>query len=323
LKGYRLGGEVNGEDSYFGVASIGNFIKDQALILGPLCTPRDEYDIKKALLDTPLEYALVMRRLPMSARLDELLSIQEAQSVETLLQQLVFHVKKMHDRAKVVDTVDEYGLRFGSPEQVINKLEHNIRWFEGSLVQNELRKKHSILLARLRRAWEWNKLPLLLEWRIKLNPKHIIEGHGDLHASNIFCLLKEGHVLERVVMLDLIDFYDDYFCMDRLSDIAMLIVDVEAQSGNVEWRELMMRIYLENEPNQAIARYLLRLYMLEKTVVRASVCLDAIGSLSTLAAEKKNQALIDKFLSLIDVYIEILRYERHVIDDRLEGLVQQ
>ncbi len=321
LTAYRRGVEVNGEDIYLGVAPIGELIKDKALILGPPCTPRSEHDIKKALLDTPLEYALVLKRLPTSGRLDELLSTRDAQWIKALLQHLILHVKEMHKRAKVADMADKYGLRFGSPGQVMNKLNHNIRWFEGSLIQKGLREEYADLLERLRLVWAWDKLPLLLEWRIKLNPKHIIiEAHGDLHLGNIFCLIKDGVILERVIMLDLIDFYDDYFCMDRLSDVAMLIVEVEALLGKVAWRELMMKEYLGYESNEVIARYLLRLYMIEKAIVRAAVGLDAIESQSIARGDKCWEP-ISRFLSLADRYIDMLESERYAVDKCLATLV--
>jgi aminoglycoside phosphotransferase family enzyme len=320
LTAYRRGVEVNGEDIYLCVAPIGNVIKDKALILGPPCTPRSDRDIKTALFDTLLEYALVMRRLPLSARLDELLDLQDTQEIEILLQQLVFSVKMMHVRAKVVDMVDRDGLRFGCPEQVMNKLKRNICSFERSLVQKGLRERYADLLVRLRQAWEWEQLPLLLEWRSKLNPNPIIEGHGDLHLNNIFRLSNERNALTRVVMLDLIDFNDDYFCMDRLSDVAMLIVEVEALLGKPEWRELMMRRYLEDEANKIIARYLLRLYMLEKAMVRATVGLNSIESQS-IAREDKRWEPISRFLSLADRYMYILESERYAVDKCLAALV--
>jgi aminoglycoside phosphotransferase family enzyme len=323
LMGYQRGVEVNGEEIYIGVTPIKGYIKNEFYILGPIYTPRCEQETN-ALLNTRLEYALIMKRLPEYARLDKLLNSQNTQVVEGVLRQTVSYVRAIHDVARVVDRSDQYGRRFGSAEQVINKLNHNIRWFEGSLNQHKLREKYADLVARIKQAWAWEKLSLLLDWRICGNERSacIIEGHGDLHTSNIFCPLKEGNILERVVLLDFIDFYDDYFCIDRLSDIAMLIVDVEAQSGNIKWRELMMEIYLENEPNQAIARYLLWLYMLEKAMVRASVCLDTISSLPPGSEEKENEMLADQFLLLIGRYIEIQRYERYMLNNRLEGLVQ-
>lgn len=146
---------------------------------------------------------------------------------------------------------------------------------------------------------------------IKLHPlkeafKHrrntyVKQCHGDLKTKNIWIelILQNDNPLYDVYILDAIDFNESYRNIDVLADLAMLVVDVEA-NGREGLGSYLSETYLAltKQTEDENARVVLAYYLLEKAIVCAIVC---------LVYDCDNKQLGLRFLELACGYAKDLR----------------
>jgi aminoglycoside phosphotransferase family enzyme len=237
------------------------------------------------------EYALIMECLPKERRLDYLLRQKDTDIVHEILETLIKRIVEIHKFAPCSDSISSENKekRWGSYEQLSEKLSHNIGLFDNlALLGNRsYYEGYSWLKEYLQEIINYP------EWRFhfnkRLEQKHIKRCHGDLKARNIWIesAEKSNDPAHRVRLLDAIDFNPSYCNIDVLSDIAMLIIDVQAvdthlhQHGSLKTRgrELGQFIldtycyYAQEEKSDETTQLVLTYYLLEKSLVRASTSL--------------------------------------------------
>ncbi|RDI68262.1 bifunctional aminoglycoside phosphotransferase/ATP-binding protein [Nocardia pseudobrasiliensis] len=156
----------------------------------------------------PSEPVLVMRRMPDSARLTRMLD--DPERARAALSSLLAMLARFHDGADRGPEVDHAG--------TVEALRE--RWsllFDG-LTDPPIPAENIKRLTTLVHRFLDGRKPLLDS---RIADGRIVDGHGDLHAGDIFALPDGFRVL------DCLDFDDDLRRLDRLDDIAFLAMDLE------------------------------------------------------------------------------------------------
>jgi aminoglycoside phosphotransferase family enzyme len=113
--------------------------------------------------------------------------------------------------------------------------------------------------------------------KIQQRQNKVKRYHGDLKTNNIWLVGEQFNVL------DCVDFQTDFCNIDTLSDVAMLIMDLEAQLSQLsnlsssQTQSLLnkfIRTYLSEMNDESdFARLLLEYYIIEKAIVCAYMCI--------------------------------------------------
>ncbi len=244
--------------------------RDQRKIsIGKLST--DPYELEQT-SDPKSEYALVMKSLPDKYRLDHLLLQYPNEGNPTIQHLLAGLLERIIEIQKtqpsVHDQCDKDGLQWGSYQQLIKKLDHNFGLFKRIANKDaRLHQQYAFLTKRLRKIVRCASLQYYFQLRVSQG--YIKRCHGDLKADNIW--LEENE--HRIHILDAIDFNPSYCHIDTLSDIAMLVIDVQAYTQTPAIANYLISSYLQQTglQNDMAAQTVLRYYLVEKAIVRAAV----------------------------------------------------
>jgi aminoglycoside phosphotransferase family enzyme len=234
------------------------------------------------------EFALVMAHLPEKRRLNSLLRDESTEKLEELLLLLIKRVAQMHSSFLPLgaSSKDKHGNLWGSYEQLTDKLEHNLMHFDFiEQYEHELYQQYSTLKGVLREFIQHPRLRAAFEER---QSKHVKQCHGDLKASNIWIetVKQYDDFMQNVSILDAVDFNESYRNIDVFADLALLVVDIEANGSQYQdrkWRNerdyklatYVMKEYLllTGQAEEATMSIVLTYYLIEKAIVRAIVCL--------------------------------------------------
>jgi uncharacterized protein len=222
---------------------------DVVPILGPATAAR----IAVSSGETPIEYAVRMRRFDPRLTLDHLAArgLLESEVIDRLAER----VATFHAGAA------EAPPQFGTPQTVQRQAETNIRALRTHL-------NSAVDRARLDALAEWSES----EWRAqsarmaaRASSGCVRECHGDLHLANIVLLDGEP------VPFDGIEFSDELRFIDIASDIAFTFMDLlDHGLARLAWR--FLGAYLERTGDYD-GLPLLRYYAVYRALVRAEVAL--------------------------------------------------
>lgn len=203
--------------------------------------------------DTPIEFAVKMRRFDEAGRLDRVCTRGELQpeNISNLAEAIViFH----RDASKA--TVNS---RYGSLDKVIEPALENFNELYALLSDEEC-------LTKLNTIKDWTRTEferLTPNFSTRKAGGQIRECHGDLHLGNI--VLIDG----RVRLFDCIEFNEDFRWIDVASDIAFTYIDLldHHQPGLAGW---FLNEWL-NRSGDFNAMPVLRFYAVYRALVRAKV----------------------------------------------------
>lgn len=265
---------------YLGLAQVEDLDLGRGeIVLGRVIThPRLED------LESEHEYALVMRRLPENRRLDVIVRKDEP-GLQQSLQILAERIALLHQtRASPLPPEADWG----SNAQLHAKLLHNFYLLdlilttedrhhsaagEGNLEQRigYLKDGLSAIFTRWEARGYFERR--VIEQRIK-------RCHGDLKSPNIWMLARKPagkrHACPDVFILDGADFNPSYTHIDILSDIALLVVDIQARTSALSplLADHLAQSYLQcTEQCDALSCAILGYYLVEKAMVGAAVSL--------------------------------------------------
>lgn len=216
-----------------------------------------------AIEDSPIDHAVVMRRLPSDRSLGSLVRRAVAgrpgggqqATVRTELRHLAGHLAAFHARARRSPSVDDAG----RPEALASTWRgclEGLAPFAGRLVPADVVARVDELAFR----YLAGRTPLL-EHRIAGG--RICDGHGDLLADDVF-LLSDGPRL-----LDCIEFDERLRHVDVIADVAFLAMDLE-YLGAPELATLFLESY-EAAAGDRFPPSLVHHYWAERALVRAAV----------------------------------------------------
>ncbi|KAA0873657.1 bifunctional aminoglycoside phosphotransferase/ATP-binding protein [Nitrincola tapanii] len=203
----------------------------------------------------PFEYAVRMRQFDPEQRLDRMLARQlfQARWIDLLAEQIA----DFHQRIPMVATDSPWG----EPETLWNLVNDNFQVSLALLKERALQPRLRGLSEQV--AAEFNRLEGALRERKRQG--HVRECHGDLHLANITLFQDE------LRLFDCIEFNLQFRWIDTLSDLAFLLMDLEANQ-QPRWANRCLNRYLELTGDYCGAP-LLHFYKAYRAMVRAKVAL--------------------------------------------------
>lgn len=225
--------------------------------------------------DEVFEYAVKMKQFASQQRLDLLLheKLFDPAWIDMLAQQIA----DFHRRIPIVSHSSPWGETETIWEVVADNFNHIIDTIDEL---DDLSKTQQLLQFT---AQQFRKLSPLIEQR--KSEGHVRECHGDLHLANI--TLHHGELR----LFDCIEFNLQFRWIDTLSDLAFLLMDLEA-NGEFRWANRCLNRYLELNGDYA-GLPLLNFYKAYRSMVRAKV--------SVLGGHNDTQTL-RRYLRLTDYY---------------------
>jgi aminoglycoside phosphotransferase family enzyme len=227
-------------------------------------------------LDPTKKYALVMKCLNENLRLDKQLSADKLGTkvgITFLAKEIAKMHKKIRPSVKNMDIV----------KSIVDKLAINRKIYKTALqkLSNEGKEigeyeRFDVLLVEA-----CIQLSHLFQRRYDIG--HVKRCHGDLKSTNLWANPRRFFGLRKihVLALDCIDFKDEFCYIDTLSDLAMLLVDIEMRlndqadnsdngSSKMELANVFLNVYLHemHEGKEEILP-ILEYYMVEKSIVCA------------------------------------------------------
>lgn len=201
----------------------------------------------------PCEDLLVMRRMPDNRRLSTL--VRSGADVSGDIRRIARVVAAFHSRCDRSPQIDVEGSRDALLERWTASFEQ-VRPFHGNVIDGAVTGEIERLTARFLAGRE----QLFAD---RLGRGRIVDGHGDLLADDIFCLLDGPRIL------DCLEFDDRLRHVDQLDDVAFLAMDLE-HLGAPDLAERFIKLYVEFTGDPAPSS-LLHHYVAYRAFVRAKV----------------------------------------------------
>lgn len=223
--------------------------------------------------DGPAEPVLVMRRMPAERRLSTL--VRSGEPVDGPLRDLARLLAAFHARADRSVAIAADGDRDALTRRWADNLDQLAPFRDRILGAATVDG-----LARLSGRFLAGRGPL---FAARVAGGHVVDGHGDLIADDVFCLDDGPRVL------DCLEFDDHLRHVDVLDDAAFLAMDLE-RLGRPDLAELFLEAYAEFSGDPAPPA-LVHHYVAYRAVVRAKVaCLRHDQGESAAAGEARRYA---------------------------------
>lgn len=219
---------------YLGIAPVyfgQSFNQPKNILRGKLIEKPKEQDIKSG-----VKYVIVMRRLDEHLRLDQQIYNQSLYR-QAEFKFLAKEIARMHKKL-VNSPIDR-----GTPYSILSKLEINRRLFEESLQRLNEESKRLCIHAQDcnfidQYGWISNIMAIAYAKCIGLFQQrydsHCIKRcHGDLKTQNLWIQPESSYLFGLIKQprqffpIDCIDFNPEFCHIDTLSDLAMLVIDLE------------------------------------------------------------------------------------------------
>lgn len=227
--------------------------------------------------ETVIEYAVQMRQFNTEQRLDLLLLNKrfDANWIDTLAEQ----VAEFHSRIPIVAQDSPWG----EADTIWDVVSDNFSHITDTI--SELDDWHKVQELTHFTAQQFRKLTPLIQKRKAEG--HVRECHGDLHLANITLYKDE------LRLFDCIEFNLQFRWIDTISDIAFLLMDLEA-NGEFRWANRCLNRYLEICGDyQALP--LLNFYKAYRSMVRAKVAV--LGGIIDTPTLRRYLRLTDYYAS--------------------------
>lgn len=209
--------------------------------------------------DGPFDHMVAMRRMPVELRLSTLVEDGDPRADEQV-RTIARLLADFHSRAERSSVIDEAG----TAEAVLALWEDNLAGIEPFVDQFLDREVHE-RIAELARRYIEGRHDV---FATRIAGGHIVDGHGDLQAADIFCLDDGPRIL------DCIEFNDRFRHGDAVADIAFLAMDLE-RLGAPDLARAFLDAYGEFTAEHC-PRSLVEHYVAYRAHVRAKVnCLRA------------------------------------------------
>jgi aminoglycoside phosphotransferase family enzyme len=269
--------------NYYGIARIRDlWVEQKQIVLDQVITHPDQRE-----LHPTSDYALIMRRLPQESNLISLLEKKDATSLRNHIHFLIQHIIHIHEHLTPLSL--EENNRWGSTQQLRNKLEHNLSLADPVLMDHPdnqkiypkaFREAFTSLQYLFRLYFSWDRYASYFSQRVK--DYRIKRCHGDLKVPHIW--IEPGYASDKkcISILDTIDFNPMYCHIDTLSDFATIVIDLQAYTRSTDLADFMIEQYLQATHQQdAISRAVINYYLFEKAYIGAvnSIIYDSLPEL--------------------------------------------
>lgn len=174
------------------------------------------------------DHLVVMRRMPDERRLSTL--VCEGAPLTGTIRDIARIMARFHERAERGPGVSAQGSRAAIRGRWRDSFAQ-VRPFHGTVVDADIAAE----IERLTEEFLAGREALFAH---RMRTGHIVDGHGDLLADDIFCLEHGPQIL------DCLEFDDNLRRLDGLDDVAFLAMDLE-RLGSPELGELLLDRYVE------------------------------------------------------------------------------
>lgn len=214
----------------------------------------------------PVEYVLVMRRLPAKRMLDFLLDHYEA--TDSMMRTLADHLASFHTTAATGGKIDARG----EPEAIERVWNGNLGDLRPFLYgSNDWKRFEELLDFGKRFVASHRHL-----FKRRIQEGRIRDGHGDLHCEHI-CFAPEG-----IQIFDCVEFSPKFRYCDIASEVAFLCMDMEIHGG-AQLARVFLERYFERTRDRDMP-VLLPFYQSYRALVRAKVNAFRSNAFSPLAS---------------------------------------
>lgn len=231
------------------------------------------------------EYAVKMIVLDQETRMDRM--IEKNMIGESDVRRIADILSEFHAKCETV-----YG-HYGSPELMIGQIADLGNFRDGIQEACGVGNKVDFILSKSINFVENNKKT----FEERKQAGKIRDCHGDVHSGNVF-FYGDGRQ-DNIRIIDCIEFNKDFRCIDILSDIAFMAMDLDAL-GKPDLSNIFVMEYVEktgdNEPK------LLNLYKCYRANVRAKIAAIEWLQHKNTASEEK----IVKYIKLAEEYAKRL-----------------
>ena len=175
-----------------------------------------------------LDYAVRMRRLDSSMQMDKLLKKNDV--TDTSIRQLGSTLARFHQKTSIVKNkyVNDIKTKFDDLLTECEYVQKELGIDAREIIENAVYQSDIFLTKHM---------PIM---KARLNHGYYRDGHGDLHAKNIF-------LLQEPVIFDCIEFNEDYRQIDILNEVAFLCMDLDAV-GRHDLSESFLKYYCNYHP---------------------------------------------------------------------------
>jgi uncharacterized protein len=157
-----------------------------------------------------VEYAVVMKRLNLTKRMDKLLYAKKVRRSHVL--SLAKMIASFHLQAKVEKisfSLSKARAAFNDIRSVLPLSKKYLDSQSATIIKKSIKWSNRFLGVHAKRI------------RRRIDQGFYRDVHGDLHSGNIF-------LYEEPILFDCIEFNDSYRCMDIINEIAFFCMDLEA-----------------------------------------------------------------------------------------------
>ena len=249
----------------------------------------------------PIEYAVKMKQFRDEALLTHL--AEQNRLTPEQIDRLAETIASFHVRIDIATADDSRGLSDEVQATVENNFEKVLALLQGLPPPNVTPPKRIEEISDWCRG-EFDRCRKTMQQR--KTDGFIRECHGDLHLDNI--VLLDG----RPTPFDCIEFNEAFRWIDVISEIAFVVMDLEAkQHRSLAWR--LLNRYLEITGDYAGLR-LLRYYLVYRAMVRATVTLIKLSQ--TAPAHWNDSLLANRFqqyVNLAHAYTQSARSARPLL----------
>ena len=230
---------------------------------------------------TVFEYAVKMRQFPQSSQLDRLLVKDKLNN--SIMDGLARKVAQFHLVIPAADKETRYGDLEHIQQPVLENFSHIRSCIADETTTSALDKLEQWTHQQL------HKLSQIIQLRKEQG--YVRECHGDMHLRNIALWQDE------IVIFDCIEFNENFYWIDVMSDIAFLVMDLEARQQEI-MAQRFLNAYLEITGDyEGLALFLF--YKVYRAMVRAKVA--ALRLSQEQAGSKEYTQAIKEFQQYINL----------------------
>ena len=200
-----------------------------------------------------VEYAVLMRQFPADARLDRALEAGRVEAEQ--IRDVAVLLASFHGQLSPITGIEPAGAANRASQPALNNFNH----IGGDHISDVSRRRIDTI-----HAWTLNQAEMLAPvFRQRAAGGCIRECHGDLHLANLFV---EN---DSIYPYDSLEFNPDLRCIDQVSDISFLAMDLMAR-GKMDLAYLFLNSWLE-ESGDYEGLSVLRFYLVYRCMVRLKV----------------------------------------------------
>jgi uncharacterized protein len=249
------------------------------------------------------EPVLVMKELPIEARVDKQLDRLDPEQSKSLMNVVADQCAAFHGKRRLdLSTDDEQKAAVQSTISAwTDNFDHLSEYESYGLLQEVISAENYNRLKTVAAGWLEKNSDLL---KTRAREGRVVEGHGDLHIEHVY-VLHTGTPQEIVVVIDPLEFLRDYRVGDVGAEIGFLAMSLD-KLGHAEASYSLVERYA-NQTSDDSLRTVLPFFKLYRAVVRGKVKFIEAAQQQDVAQKQKILEESRAFFDLATKYLNELK----------------